>query len=129
MKPYKLLSLVVIISFYLLGCKKDSPADDCQELKNSLLIGNIDNVRSIITDHINTLNSQEYNEENINSLASALSNQCSISAKISCFDCIMTLPSETEIQLKFMNNQSTISKTIDISYTPENKMKFVGVHE
>ena len=129
MKYHKLLTLVIFASFYLTGCKKDSPCNDCEELKTSLTTDNKDNIKSIITSFINNLPSQEYTEQNINSLSSSLSNKCSISTKVFCFDCILTLPSETEIQLTFTNSQSTVSKVIDISYTVDNKMKFVGVHE
>ena len=129
MKHLKLLSVIIVVLIALAGCKKDCPANDCETLKTALIAGDITNLQSSITNLINNLPSKEYTEQNINSLASSLSNQCSVTTKVICFDCVMTLPSETEIQLTFTNNQSIVSKVIDISYTADNKMKFVSAHD
>ncbi len=129
MKHFKLLLLLTVISFSLAGCKKDCPANHCEGLKTALITGDNTNLQSSIANLINNLPNQEYTEENINALVSSVADQCSITTKVICFNCIMTLPSETEIQLTFTNNQSTISKIIDISHTAENKMKFVSVHD
>ena len=129
MKYFKLISLIFFTLFYLSSCKKDCPTNNCEDLKNALESNNNENLKSIVTNYINSLPSQQYTQQNINTLASSFSKGCSISSKVLCFDCIMTLPSETEIQLTVTSNQLIISKVIDISYTADNKMKFVSAHE
>jgi hypothetical protein len=124
----RLFFLIVCISFTSLGCKKDSVNNNCEDLKNAMVTDAKDNIKSLINSFISRLPSQAYTEQNINALASSLSNECSISALVVCFDCIATLPTESEIYLTVTSNQSNISTAVDISYTPDNKMKCVGVH-
>jgi hypothetical protein len=125
----KLFFLIGCFSLIAFGCKKDDATNDCEGLKNALVIDAKEDVKAIINSFINKLPSQAYTEQNINVLASSILNQCSISTQVFCFDCVATLPSITEIQLTVTSSQPNISKIIDISYTPENKMKCVFVHD
>ena len=124
----KLIFVIICISFTVFGCKKDVPNSNCEDLKNAIVADAKDNIKSLITSYIQRLPLQAYSEQNLTSLASSLSNECSISTLALCFDCITTLPSMSEIQLTVTSNQTTISKIVDISYTPDNKMTCVNVH-
>ena len=54
---------------------------------------------------------------------------CTMNASALCFDCIQTLPSQSEIRISFDNGASTVEKTIDISYNSNNKMIFYNLHD
>jgi hypothetical protein len=125
----KLFFVIACISLTSWGCKKEAANNNCENLKNAVVIGAKDDIKSIITFFIEKLPSKDYTEQNINALASSLSNECSISTTVFCFDCIFTLPGMSEIQITVTSNQPNISKVVDISYTPDNKMKCVNVHD
>ncbi len=94
-----------------------------------MLENNNENLKAILASYVTKMPSQEYNQQNLSNLISKISDKCDISGEVLCFDCIMTLPSESEIKLSFVENGTTRSKTIDISHTPDNIIKIVGMHD
>jgi hypothetical protein len=128
--PYRRISFVLVLFAMLtIGCKKHSSGSLCETLREGMIANNPEQVKSAITLLINKLPSKLYTESNLNLLASLLSGQCTVTANVFCFDCIKTLPSQTEIRLSFTSSGSTVTKTIDISYSPDNKMTVVSMHE
>jgi hypothetical protein len=73
--------------------------------------------------------SKTYSLQNIQILSASVSSQCSFTANMLCFSCIKTLPPQTEISISFMDGGSQVRKVFDISYSPDNKMKFVNMHD
>jgi hypothetical protein len=128
MHTVKLLFLITCISFAGLGCKKDTTNTDCEDLKNAIITDNQNDIKAIVTSHINKLPSKNYTEQNINALASSLSGTCSISTLIYCYDCIATLPGMSEIEVKVTSTQPNVKKVLDISYDAANKMTCASVH-
>ena len=123
---YRIYFVTVLLIVLVSGCKKQSsPA--CEKLKESIATNNTEEVKSRITQFIYSLPSTDYTAQNLNHLAASLS-QCNISADVLCFDCIQTLPSESEIRISFNSSGTMVTKTIDISYSPGNKMKVVNMH-
>ena len=127
----KFLSVLAIALFSAgLSCSKDvGETDYCQELRDGVLNSNVEQVRFAITQLINGLPTQEYTEENINKLVNVLENNCGGSAAMQCFDCIKTLPSQTEIQISHPGTSGLVHKNIDITYTSSNEMKFSNLHD
>ena len=119
---------IAFVSLTFFGCKKDC-IDECKSLKASILENNNENLKSILTSYVTKLPSQDYNQQNLSNLISKISEKCDITGELVCFDCIMTLPSASEIKLSFIENGTTRSKTIDISHTSENIIKIVGMHD
>lgn len=89
---------------------------------------NVQEVIKLISKKVEQLSSQNYTQENLTNLAASLSNECDISVQVLCFSCIQTLPEQSEIRLSFNDSGSPVAKTIDISYTPDNKIKIVNMH-
>jgi len=104
-------------------------ASDCMELQSGVTNSNVVQVTTVITKFIRSLPSQDYTEENINKLVTVIEEQCDASVSLLCYDCIKTLPSQTEIRIGYAGTTSTVNKTIDITYTPNNKMKFNDLHD
>ena len=123
-----LLSLL-FLSVLFLGCKKQRTEKDCIQLSAAIAANNIEQVKTIITGYISKLPSATYTEQNLTQLTASISGQCAITASVLCFDCIKTLPSQSEIRLSVVSGGLTITKTIDITYTPDKKMKFWNMHE
>ena len=126
--PPKLILLICIIAFA--GCKKDQQQHLCEELTEAMVINDLATVKTIITDHINQLPSQEHTAENVHKLAASLSGQCA-SGDVLCYGCIKTLPEMSEIRLTFQSSGTTMHRIIDLSNTTvtNTKMMFVSMHE
>ena len=125
----QLIPCLLILSCFC-ACKKDkADINKCENLKISLRGNNEDNLKLIVGQYIAAMASQEYNEPNLNNLASSISNNCSISAYLVCFDCIFTLPAESELELTFSENGTTFHKIVDLKPTSDNKIKVQSMHE
>jgi hypothetical protein len=130
MNKYRLLPSLLLMVFIAGSCKKDKlpfpPPVQCDEFQQGLINNDINKVKEHITSFINDLPSRQYTAENMEKLVNSINNQCTVSARVLCYDCIKTLPSMTEIILTVPS--SSVDKAIDISYTAGNEMRFVNVH-
>ena len=95
------LVLVLILGLGFISCKKDI-AGKCDDLVEAMMNNNQEKSATIMNSWINELPSDEYTEDNINRLISLINDNCTINATLFCFDCVMTLPSQTEIGLEFL---------------------------
>ncbi|HEX7906168.1 MAG TPA: hypothetical protein VF487_19980 [Chitinophagaceae bacterium] len=111
-----------------ISCEKD-PEATCQQLKNSIINSDKEQVKTIISQFITTLPSSTYTQQNLNALASSIQQHCSMNTSSLCFDCIQTMPTQSEIRISFVNGATTVEKTIDISYNSNNKMIFYNLHD
>ena len=119
---------ITIVSILSLGCKKDFSNRKCQQLKDEMAADNVQEVIKLVAKKVDQLSSQNYTQENLTTLAASLASECGISAQVLCFNCIQTLPGQSEIRFSFNDSGSLIARTIDISYTPDNKIKIVNMH-
>ena len=90
---------------------------------------NVEAAKAAITQYVNSLPSQEYTRENLGKLNTALSGQCVTTAELLCFSCIQTLPEQSEIKVSVFYQGALLYKVFDISYTPDNKIKVVNMHD
>ena len=125
----KKLILILIYGQLVFSCHKDELSGSCETLRDAVLNNNIDKARSAINSFINRLESKVYNEPNLTILVQKISSQCNISSTIICFNCIRTLPSQTEIRIVISSGGTTVSKTIDLSYSANNIITFVYMHD
>ena len=123
MRVLLLFSIAVLFS----ACAKDNETN-CGKLKEAAFSNNIDEVNAIITNYIERLPSKTYNQPNIRLLAQRISS-CNLSSSLQCFDCIETLPSQTEISLDFTYNGVAVHKMIDLSYSPDKRLVFRNIHD
>jgi hypothetical protein len=110
------------------GCSKE-PTTACAPLKAAMTANNLTEVKNILTDYINKLPNNSYTEANILQLTKNLSGECELTSGTYCYDCIMTLPSETEIYISFSSGAGTVKKTIDLTYNSANKIIFWNMHD
>jgi hypothetical protein len=103
---------------------------NCELLQNAMVNNDVAQVRTAITAFIAGLYTDVYTEPNLNELIRLIENTCnSIDGELFCFNCIKTLPPQSEIILRLNVGGTTIVKVIDLSSTPANKMKFVNMHD
>ena len=125
----KKLLLILICGQFVFSCDKDGLSGSCDTLQDGIRNNNIDNVRSAINYFIDRLGSKQYNETNLTALVQIISSQCNLNCTVRCFNCIRTLPSESEIRITINSGGTTVGKTVDISYSPNNIITFVNMHD
>jgi len=118
-------TLLVLFSF--ISCKKEY-SYDCQELKQAAFNNNTDRTKEIVLGYISSLSSKKYTQANLEELARVIS-QCDIAASVNCFDCIKTLPSQTEMRLAFSYNGVPIQKIINFSYSANDEIIALDMHD
>jgi len=124
-----MLFILLLSAIVVQSCRKENTSNDCGSLKTGIATNNINEVKKAITNFIDALPSKEYNESNIAMLSQRLSTSCSVTVESTCFDCIKTLPSQTEIRISVTTAVATVAKTIDLSYTAANKIVFHNMHD
>jgi hypothetical protein len=119
---------LIILIFLFAGCSKDpkSPQPDCDGLKQGLLNNNV----SLIVNALGNDLVMDYSQENLNALADTLTGGCDVKASLFCYNCIQTLPPQSEMYFALVNNAGdSTERVLDVTYTTDNKIKLVGVHE
>ena len=124
MRYFRFAILITGFISALTACRKETlDNSDCDNLRNGLLM----NDTKLVTKSIGSLLTS-YSEGNLEELASKITERCNIPATV-CFNCIKTNPPQTEMIFSFVQPGATIQKRLDISYTPDNKMKILNVHD
>ena len=124
MRYFRLTIIITGLISSLTACKKELNNSDCDNLRNGLLM----NDTKLVTKSIGSLLTL-YSEGNLDELASKITDRCNIPATADCFNCIKTNPPQTEMIFSLVQAGATIQKRLDISYTPDNKMKILNVHD
>lgn len=118
---------LLVLSF---ACKKSSLQNDCDDLKQAIITSDVMRAQSAIDNIIiKSLPSSRYTESNLQNLINRISADCDVQVELGCFDCIKTLPSQSEIRITINSASAVIQKVIDISYTSSNLMTFRNMHE
>lgn len=126
------VTFCIIITFFLListSCRRgERMQSDCRQLRSAIIAGDENEVRIAITSLIQQISLQSYTEENLHKLLGKITD-CGGAAVMPCFDCIKTLPSQTEIIVTYTTTTGSVQRAIDITYTPANRMEFSNMHE
>lgn len=124
-----LIYLSLLICLFTTGCSKPGVERNCDKLKSAIVNNDREKARDAITAFISHMQDRNYTDQNLQKLVSEINNECDINATDLCFDCIKTLPSQSEIVLSVQSGSSTISRVVDISYNTNNKMVFHNMHD
>lgn len=125
MKHFSSVILILTVILLISGCKKESDDGfDCSRFKQGVIANDKDKVATSLGGLLTS-----YSRANVNQLAEAVSSQCGINATVLCFDCVYTLPAQSELKISFTEGGTTIDKVLDISYSSGNKMRIVGMHD
>jgi uncharacterized membrane protein YvbJ len=127
MRKVTLMALLLVTLFF--SCRKESISTRCNNLKGGIVANDKDQVKTAITSFISGLQSNDYTEANINQLCQRISSSCDVQVEAFCFDCIKTLPGQTEIRISVNAGGASTSKIIDLSYTSTNKIVFQNMHD
>jgi hypothetical protein len=124
--------LSFIISFFIIavaGCSKDEmqPAN-CDKLQQAILAGNPDDVETEINRISESLASTPDSKAGLDELSKTISTQCKVTAVTFCYNCIYTLPAQSEIRISITNSGGHKDKIIDITRSGD-KFTFAGMHD
>lgn len=121
---FGMVQFIVVIS----GCSKDrDQSGDCNKLQQAIVSGNPDEVETEINKICVSLTGVEDSRQGLETLTNKISSFCNINAEALCYNCIYTMPGQSEIMLSFMNAGVQKNKIIDIIYS-DNKFSFRGMH-
>ncbi|MDF2188107.1 hypothetical protein [Paraflavitalea sp. CAU 1676] len=131
MRARHIFSCILAVSLALTACKKDKEGytQSCQDVKEALKNESKEVLRAQIDRLIGQLSDKHHNQANLEALVTAINGQCGLQAAILCVQCIKTLPPQSEISITFSENGSQIRRTIDISSTQSDDMRFSSVHQ
>lgn len=125
----KNLIIILVFSFLMLSCKKENPSPICESLTTAMISNDVEAAKTAIINYVNSLPSQEYTRENLENLSAALSGKCVTTAELLCFSCIYTLPAQSKIKVSIIYQGARLNKIFDITYTADNKIKVVNMHD
>lgn len=118
---HRLLFLVVIAA----GCsKKESTTPDAARLLEALHAKDVQAVKSELQPLLSA-----YTETNLNQFERRLSSLYAVTTAPVCFDCIQTLPAQTEVRVSYTYASTQEVRFIDLSPDDSNHMRIVNVHE
>lgn len=119
--------ILIWLSFLTISCSKDagSTSIDCASLRQGLLDDDVAAVDASLGDLLNV----KYTQENINQLGTSISQSCDMTIEYACFNCVQTLPPQSEIGLKFLDNHGdSIVKNLDLVAAPDSTIKLLAAH-
>lgn len=120
---------ILFLATLFASCYKDADDHNCYELKAALAANDVAKTGAAMNKYIGNLPSQVYGKANINVLCQHISSGCGLMAKTGCFDCIKTLPSQSEIHISYEAGGSLQTKVVDLSYTAANTIVFLNLHD
>jgi len=114
---------------WLSACTKTIVTERCENLKIAMMTSNVTMAKTAINHYVNMLPSKAYTQQNVEKLVNIIESSCPCTAELLCFDCITTLPSQTEIWVSFTSGGSATTRIFDLSYTTSNRIEIRTMHE
>lgn len=130
----KLLYFILItIPILFLGCDSDDDASldktiICSNLTDALTANEEYKVSVEINNLLNTQGQINGLEKSFEKLIEQIESCPDLHVTDSCFGCIQTNPSQSEIWVTVTHNNQTISRAIDLSHS-ENRLIFLKIHD
>jgi hypothetical protein len=125
----RIAAIAFILTILLNSCRRENLSNKCNNLEEGLSANDPSKVAAALNTFLTDLPSSDYNESTINLLCKHISSTCHSNAELICFDCIKTLPTQSEIRIQYSSGGSTLAKTIDLTYTPSHKIIFRNLHD
>ena len=125
----KLVVIALILTTLFNSCRKESLSSNCQRLKDGIISEDLREVETAIANYISGLPNKGYTMSNVNKLCQRISSDCDVSVSLLCFDCIQTLPPQTEIRISFESDGTAKAMTIDLTYNAANEIIFRNMHD
>jgi hypothetical protein len=102
---------------------------DSNKLKAAILAGKPDDVETEINKVCASLsNSSSNSDYALTELSNAILVQCKLNASVLCYNCISTLPAQSELKIAVSYQGIQKVKIIDISRSG-NRLVFAGMHD
>jgi hypothetical protein len=128
------LALATLLTFA--ACKKDpARSGSCDQLKAGILTNNLplvkQEIEKLIAPYTPKPTAQDpYGQKaNIEKLVAQLNGDCGFTARMDCYNCIKTLPPQTELYLTVTDGASPVTKVIDLSYDSQKRLVFSNLHD
>ena len=99
---------------------------NCESLRTGLLNKDV----TLVKNSLGNLLNMKYSQENLNKLANTIAQNCDIAIEYACFNCVQTLPPQSEIGLAFLDNggDSTI-RILNLAASEDSSIKLLSVQQ
>ena len=117
---------LLLIVFLLSDCSKDPSHIEisCTSLKQGLL----KNDTTVVKDFFGALLSMKYTSQNFNKLTDTLSQSCNITVENSCFNCVETLPPQSEIDVALLdNNGDSTIRILNLEAAADSTIRLLNI--
>lgn len=119
---------LLLMAFLLTNCNKDVSGTgiNCESLQQGLLNDDVLLVKS----SLGNLLGMKYTQQNFNKLTDTISKSCDITIEYACFNCVETLPPQSEIGLAFLDNTGDSAiRVLNLAAAPDSTIKLLNIHE
>jgi hypothetical protein len=132
--PTLALALATLLTFS--ACKKDTArTESCEALKAGILTNDINLVdqefEKLLAPYVPNPTAQDTygHKANIENLVAQLNGECGFTARMDCYNCIKTLPPQSEIHLTVTDGFTSVQQVIDLSYGSNKRLIFSNMHD
>ena len=136
MRTLPTLTLALATFLILSACKKDNTrTSSCEQLKNGLLTNDINLVKqqfeTLLASYTPNHTAQDTygHKANLDNLVVQLNGDCAFTARMDCYNCIKTLPPQSEIKITVAAGSTQVQRIIDLSYDNSNRLVFRNMHD
>lgn len=135
MKPAHYLLTALLASVLFLSCRKDREGVNnfsCDGVARALTNGNVQNLRDILEPMMSSfeaVTSEDQAQAQLMAVVEFLDECPNLEASLLCFECIHSLPPQSEISVKITTGVTSVIKIIDISRDNTGKFRVVAIHE
>lgn len=131
MRKSILISLVIVC---LVSCRKHGNSDklECLQVKEAVVSDNFALVKQQIELALASFHNPLANPGGqvvLENLVEFLNGCSDMEASLFCFECIHTLPPQSEVSIKIMHNGGMLVKVLDIIRDQNNQWKVVNMHD
>ena len=127
-------SRLLILLLTAMSCQRELPETsnnnpgsniDCYSLKQGMIENNL----SMISESLGPLTDQQYSNDNLIQLGKDISSSCDMTATLTCFNCVKTIPPQSQLQCTFIeDNGDYLTHTINLDEGRNNRIEIVGVN-
>lgn len=117
-----------LIVFLFINCNKDVSGTgvNCESLQEGLLNDDVSLVKSSLGNAFD----MKYTFENLDKLADTISKSCDITVEYSCFNCVQTLPPQSEMGLAFLdNNGDSAIRVLNLVADTDSTFKLLNIQQ
>ncbi|MFN4312910.1 MAG: hypothetical protein ACK4E0_01360 [Chitinophagaceae bacterium] len=126
---------IFLTCLLLAACSRDESdvnGFSCAELQAAVVSNDLAMMKRVVEPLMASLSrpsSFAHGQNQLETVAAFLNECASTEASLLCFECIYTLPAQSEILIKVQTGSGSLSKVVDISRDKNGVLRVVNIHD